>query len=287
MAELIKWTHYERPSLPQSAPLRTIPLDLPRDLFSAEFFPAIVQQVGSYRANDKRKLQNQYTDFPQLAPLFAVASGALDKFVPAFTPSLVQLLSSFRLGATLPLDKFERTDFPQFAPLYAKLVGLTDEFSTEFISAIVQQLGSFRLRESLPRDKFERTDFPQSTPLRTIPLDLARDLFETQFLPSLLQSLGSFRKRDYSGDRFYILSDQPINTAIWAKANGLTDVFEIAKFVAMAAQALSFRATDGPRLEVRNHQWTQETTYIKPVIDPAPTATLFEGMKQFRDSRRR
>ena len=190
MADLIQRIPFERPSLPQGAPLNTIPLDLPRDLFSTEFFPAIVQQLGSFRASDKRKLQNQYTDFPQQAPLFAVVSGALDKFVPAFTPALVQLLSSFRLGSTLPRDKFERTDFPQHAPLSTFILNLQDLFVAEFIPAMVLQ--------------------------------------------------GS-----------------------------------------------SFRSADGERLEVRNHAWTQETTYIKPVINPVPAENQFNGMKQFRDSRRR
>ena len=135
------------------------------------------------------------------------------------------------------------------------------------------------LKETL----FQRPSFPQSAPLGKVPLGLVEVL---DFIAAWRDQTQAFRSKLPAGDRFYILDTQPAFSWLAIPVN-LLDLFTTPKFAAIHAQTQSLMVADHKRLDVHNYIWNQEISYIRPVINPAPTATLFEGMKQFRDSRRR
>jgi len=223
--------YYERPSIPQSAPLSFAPLH-PPDLFQTEFSAALVQLSNSFRSFQPPDKFPRLS-LPQQAPLSVEPLGL---FIPIRSGAITQLSTSYRLRSSLPIDQFIRTDFanapplytvattvipptsvrtsyggtsdstrvdrkffprpsiPQEASLFTVPLNPPDLSQTEFGPARQQQSNSFRSFESLPRDKFERTDFPQSAPLSVVELGLA-DIFQIEFCPALEQSR-SFRTRE-------------------------------------------------------------------------------------------
>ena len=143
MANFIQRTFYERPSIFQDAPLNTIPLDLPRDLFETEHWPAIEASLRVFAAPDRYKLHNEYLTQPDFAWV-SEAVGINFAYTADLYPGIEQELRSFRLWDTLPHDKFERTDHPQDVPLWTIPLDLPrDLFETAFWPAL-EQHRSFR-----------------------------------------------------------------------------------------------------------------------------------------------
>jgi len=195
--------YYERPSIPQSTPLLTIELDLPRDQFQTEFWPALEQSLRSFRASeiDRVLAEKGYrrTDFPQSAPLLTIQLDLpRDQFQTEFWAALAQLSNSFRTDEIdRILREYRRTDFPQSAPLLTIPLDLSrDLFQTEFWPALSQLSNSFRSEQQYQdTHKHGRSDFPQSTPVFTFALGFT-DVFQTEFWPAFEQSRNSFRTRE-------------------------------------------------------------------------------------------
>jgi len=152
VAHIVRYEVFERPSHPQDGPLHTIALDLPRDQFQTEFWPAIQQQTESIRSFESLPRDTfERTDFPQQSPLYRI---------PVYTyedhPAITQLSDSYWLRSTLPLDKFERTDFAHAPPLYKVPEGLLG--AIEFYAAWHSQSQSFRTD---PEPKLDSRYYPQ------------------------------------------------------------------------------------------------------------------------------
>jgi len=185
VANLIKKTLFERPSQPQSAPLGKVPLGLVEVL---DFYSAWnSQQTQSFRVADREPLQHRY--FTQ--PDFAWISEALGLNFDVNTTNAArqQLLDSFRLWDTLPLDKFERPDFPQSAPLGKVPLGLVEVL--DFIAAWRDQTQAFRSK--LPAgDRFYILDTQPAFSWLAIPINLL-DLFTIPKFPAIYSQTQSIQ----------------------------------------------------------------------------------------------
>lgn len=266
MADLIKRTPYERPSLPQRAPLGFVPLGLHDEIFSVI---SAGQLLNSFRTPD-RPDPYRHTDFPQRAPLdfiqrvipaatstfaqqrsvfstpppirgfnewltqpaFSWLAGAL-VFEENFTAALNQLSDSYRVRESLPVDRFERTSFPQTAPLSTVPVLA---FAIELWPAIEQELHSFRSREGLPLDKFERTTFPQSAPLSFV------DTLSVILSQASKQQLHSFRTHESLPLDRHKRTDFPQTAPLGTIQLGLLqDLFQTEFWSALQQELNSFR----------------------------------------------
>jgi len=188
---------YQRTDFPQSAPLLTIQLDLSRDLFQPEFWPAL-EQSRSFRTDEIDRVLREYrrTDFPQFAPLLTIPISLTDLFQPQLWPAIEQLLGFRTHENDRVLREHRRTDFPQSAPLLTIPLDLPrDLFQPEFWSAL-EQSRSFRTDEidRILRE-YRRTDFPQSAPLFAVAVGVA-DLSRVEFFPACDQLIRGFRARE-------------------------------------------------------------------------------------------
>lgn len=136
------------------------------------------------------------------------------------------------------------------------------------------------MADLIKRVPFERPSLPQDAPLSKVPLGL---LEVRDFYAAWYSETQSFRSKLPAGNRFYILDTQPAFSWL-AEPLNLVDVFTVAKFPAIYSQTQSFMAADRGRFDVRDHAWNQEMSYAVPA---GVVGNLFQGMTQFRDSRRR
>lgn len=233
-------TVHERPSHPQSAPLRTIPENLYRDLFTVNEWAAIQHEVNTFRSAEGKKLQLWPYEWHK--PGWLTTAVKKDSAANGVTDS-----------TRVDIRVYPRTDFPQIAPLFAEELGLTAPFDPVVVVAPVkQQIESVRTREILA-DPFERTDFPQSAPLSTIAENLYRDLFETQFWPAIDHQRSVFKstQRELLQPQFYT---QP--GFAWLDAVLVFD--EVPQFSVAARQLTeSFRSKDAPQLDTRRTDFPQ------------------------------
>jgi len=247
VAHIVRYEVFERPSHSQVGPLYTIPLDLPRDQFQTEFWPAVQQQTESYRSFESLPRDKfERTDFPQQTPTYTVPAGLYNaEDIPAIT----QLSDSYWLRSTLPLDKFQRTDFAHAPPQWTIPLDLPrDLFQTEFWPSIEQSLRSFRSDEA-PRLQSEFYTQPIFSWFDA-PLDLKE---AEHFQTATRQLTDSFRSKAAPVlDPHW--TDFPQGTPLLTIPLDLPrDLFQTEFWPALEQSLRSFRSKEGSRLQSEFH----------------------------------
>jgi len=222
VADLIKRVPFERPSLPQTAPLGKVPLGL---LEVSGFYAAWSSQAQSFVATQRYRGFSEWLTQPDNTPIewwgFLIKEALSARHV-----SIKQLANSFRSRDRDKLSLYQHLTQPDFAWV-SEALGLNFDV-TIAVGARQQLLDSVRAQDKKP-------DYNQ-----------------------LL----------YHHKSFAVLFTKPAD-------------------IVGALQQLtgSFRTTlEGVKLDVRGYQWGQEISYIVPL---ELTGNLFQGMTQYRDSRRR
>jgi len=168
---------------------------------------------------------------------------------------------------------FERPSSPQTGPLGKFPLSLLEV--SDFYAAWHSQSQSFRTLDHyrLRNEYFTQPDFSWISEALGLNFDVLIAVGARQ------QLLTSFRTQDKKPDVNQLLYHHKQFALLFTKPADIVGVLQLL--------LTSFRTTlEGVKLDVRDYQWGQEISYVVPVINPV-TATLFEGMKQYRDSRRR